>query len=48
MPHVPYVCAGQREAIDQLSDVVSIEWAGSDALVYTQPDALRRPYKVLQ
>ena len=27
--------------------MVSIEWAGSDALVYTQPDTLGRPSKVL-
>ncbi|KAL3150348.1 hypothetical protein ABBQ32_000191 [Trebouxia sp. C0010 RCD-2024] len=39
--------AGQPGTVHQLSDVVSIEWAGTDALVYTQPDALGRPYKVM-
>ena len=45
-PTVYDACAGQPETLHQLSDVVSVEWAGNDALVYTQPDALGRPYKV--
>lgn len=46
MHSVRDVCAGQPGKAHQLSDVVSIEWAGNDALVYSQPDALGRPYKV--
>ena len=47
--HAMFVCkcAGQPKVLDHLSNVVSIEWAGSDALVYTQADALGRPSKVL-
>ena len=41
-------CAGQPKVVDHLSNVISIEWAGSDALVYTQADALGRPSKVLR
>ena len=39
--------AGQPKVFDHLSNVVSIEWAGRDALIYTQPDTLGRPFKVL-
>lgn len=38
--------AGRAIQTDELHDVVSIEWAGNERLVYTQPDVHGRPAKV--
>ena len=38
--------AGQTQEIGKLSNVVSVEWAGCNTVVYTQPDAISRPARV--
>lgn len=38
--------AGQATQVDRLHDVLSIEWAGSEAIIYTQRNAQGRPSKV--
>ena len=38
--------AGPVKELDRLANVMSIEWSGSDVLVYTQPDAQGRPFRV--
>ena len=38
--------AGQADDLDKLVDVISIEWAGSESLIYTQSDTQGRPCKV--
>ncbi|KAL0053370.1 hypothetical protein WJX82_004848 [Trebouxia sp. C0006] len=34
--------------LETLADVMNIEWAGNSALVYTQPDAQGRPFRVMK
>ena len=40
--------AEPAEKLDRLLNVVSVEWAGNAALVYTTPDAHGRPCQVLR
>lgn len=35
------------QEVDKVANVISIEWAGSNFLVYTQPDDLGRPFRVI-
>ena len=40
------VLAGQAAQVDRLHDVISVEWAGKEALIYTQRNAQGKPSKV--
>ena len=42
------MAAEPAERLDRLLNVVSVEWAGKLALVYTKPDAHGRPCQVLK
>ena len=41
-----FVLAGQATQVDRLRDAISVEWAGSEALIYTQRNAQGKPSKV--